>query len=98
MTVKKTEKSIIVDDGTFYIQLDESYEHRNAPGFLLKRCNRSITTPSGFQVLGEFAFENDIWFVDLHAVSDSEDDAEGKHIGKFDGRLDAIHALWKARI
>jgi hypothetical protein len=95
---KEKENSIILDDGTFYVQLNETHEHRSAPGFLLKRCNHSITSPGGFECIGSFDLVNGRWMACLNGVFDIDGEKEGRHLGSFKGRLDAIHALWMARI
>lgn len=101
ITIRKTdmnEGQIIIDDGKFYILLNVNYEPYDAPGFLLRRCEHSQTTPGGYECLGRFQKSADgKWSAEISAPVDDGTGSESQVLEKGVRRLSAISALWMGR-
>jgi hypothetical protein len=88
-------KCIILDDGEYFIELEGPSSDRTAPGLLIKRCGHSISTPSGFECIGEFSKNGSFqWETKIFADKTNE-----IHVFSdiLRGRHDAICTLWKLR-
>lgn len=91
-------EQIILDDGTFYVDLNVNYPAEAAPGFLLRRCPVGLTTPGGYECVGSFCqVGNGLWRADVNAPYDPETDSDCLGLGEFKDRKDAIVALWHGR-
>ena len=89
---------IILDDGTFYIDLNVNYKSHEAPGFLSRRCALRPTTPGGYECVGSFQKSADgAWGANINAHYDSNTDSDCKVVAEGVTRMDAIAALWLAR-
>lgn len=88
---------IIIDDGSFYIELNGNYEADQAPGFLQRRCAYGTTTPGGYECVGSFQRRAGQWSADVSAPYDPATDGDCLSLGLFANRMDAIAALWKRR-
>ena len=42
-----TNGALILDDGQFFVELDDNYPTCLTPGFLQRRCYVGVTTPGG---------------------------------------------------
>ena len=94
-TKTNNNKCIILDDGQYFIELEGPSSDRTAPGLLIKRCAHSISTPSGFECIGEFSNNSGVqWEAKLFTD-------KSNLIYVFPdlllGRHDAICNLWKLR-
>ena len=90
---------IILDDGEYYIVLNCNYPAQNAPGFLQRRCSIGPTTPGGYECLGSFDnMPNGTWKTDVTAPYDAETDGDCRVVAIGVSRMEAINALWKARM
>lgn len=89
---------IILDDGSFYVELNANSEPSQAPGFLQRRCAHSQTTPGGYECVGSFQRRADgQWSADVNAAYDPATDGDCLSLGLFKNRMDAITALWQRR-
>lgn len=89
---------IIIDDGSFYIELNGNYDADQAPGFLQRRCAYGPTTPGGHECVGSFHCRpSGQWTADLSAAYDPATDGDCLSLGLFTSRMDAIAALWLRR-
>ena len=94
-----TTDEIILDDGEFFIDLNCNYEASNAPGFLERRCAYNATTPGGFECVGSFDKALDgTWNASINMAYDPETDSDSRVVVDGVTRMDAITALWGARI
>jgi len=91
-------KTIIMDDGEFFIELNVNYKPNVAPGYLGHRCLETKATPLGLEVIGSFDREPDgSWKADIQGTYDAITDSDCLVIAKNVSRLDAITCLWNAR-
>lgn len=89
---------ILLDDGSYYIELNVNAEPHNAPGFLQRRCAVDLHTPGGYECLGSFqCTPRGAWRANVNAPYDEEADSDTRDLGQFSERMDAILALWAAR-
>lgn len=89
---------IVLDDGVFYIELNDNHKASIAPGFLQRRCPHGLTTPGGFECVGSFDRSlDDTWQASVNAPYDPETDSDSKTVAEGVSRMDAIAALWAAR-
>lgn len=90
--------SIVLDDGTMYIDLNGNYEPSSAPGFLMRRCYFGPTTPGGCECIGSFEKDSHgTWRARINAPYDPTDDSDCAVVAEGVSRLDAITALWHDR-
>jgi hypothetical protein len=93
-----SEPTILLDDGEYFIEHNQNYPADRGNGFLMRRCQRSLTAPEGAEVVGGYGQKVDgKWHADIQAHHDTDPDADCRVVGVFDERLDAIHALWAHR-
>lgn len=50
MTTQTSERALILDDGDFYVELNETQSAGIASGFLQRRCYVGVTTPGRIRV------------------------------------------------
>ncbi|CAE6865766.1 hypothetical protein R69658_07854 [Paraburkholderia aspalathi] len=94
----ETNGDVLLDDGEYFVRHNVNYPPTAGNGFLMRRCRYALTTPEGAECVGRYELKLDgKWLVDIAAYPDDDNDADCRVIGRFDGRLDAIHALWQHR-
>jgi len=93
----ETNGAVLLDDGEYFVQHNVNYPPSAGNGFLMHRCQYGLTTPEGAECIGGYDLKLDgKWHVDIARYPD-DDAADCRVIGRFDNRLDAIHALWQHR-
>lgn len=94
----ETNGDVLLDDGEFFVQHNVNYPPTAGNGFLMRRCCYGVTTPEGAECVGGYDLKLDgKWLADIAAPYDEETDTDCRVIGRFENRLDAIHALWTHR-
>jgi hypothetical protein len=89
----------LLDDGEYYVVLNENQASDLAAGFLERRCFVSSSTPGGFEVLGSFAMAPaGTWEARITKVYDARDDIDCTVVARGVERMEAIVALWRARL
>lgn len=89
---------IVLDDGSYYVELNVNSDPHDAPGFLQRRCAVGLHTPGGYECLGSFnPTPGGAWRADVNAPYDNTTDSDARDLGRFADRVDAILALWAAR-
>jgi len=92
------QRAVIVDDGEFYIELNDNVDACIAPGFLQRRCYVGVTTPGGYECVGSFQRDaRGLWHASIDALYDQHSGSDSRSMGQFTQRLDAIVALWQCR-
>lgn len=90
--------SIVLDDGSIYVDLNANYEASKAPGFLMCRCDFGPTRPEGVECIGSFGKSTDgTWNARINALYDPLLDSDCRVVASGASRMDAIAALWTAR-
>lgn len=89
--------TILLDDGEFYVELNENQDPAQAAGFLHRRCSFGPTTPGGNECLGSFQMKAGAWSADVNAPLDEDTDSDCMVVATGVSRLDAIAALWQSR-
>lgn len=90
--------SIVLDDGTMYVDLNVNSAASSAPGFLMCRCYFGPTTPGGVECVGSFGKSTDgTWQARINAPYDPLLDSDCRVVASRASRMDAIAALWIAR-
>lgn len=93
-----SQDQIILDDGVYYVDLNSNYEPSCAPGFLERRCSVGMTTPGGFECVGNFDKALDgTWNASINDHYDPATDGDSRMLVKGVSRMDAITALWANR-
>lgn len=93
-----TKDQIILDDGTFFIELNCNHEAGDAPGFLNRRCAHGPTTPGGYECVGSFdKASKGRWNASVDTRYDPATDSDSRLVSTGTYRLGAIIALWQAR-
>ena len=88
----------ILDDGEYYVELNDNYPPAEAPGFLQRRCYVGVTTPGGYECVGGFERNaRGLWQASIDAAYDPTTGSDSRLLGQHRSRLDAIAALWSAR-
>lgn len=88
----------ILDDGEYLINLNCNYDAKISPGFLLRRCSLSPTTPGGYDYVGGFEKSSDgTWRADVNSQYDPLTDGDCRIVIQGVSRMDAIVALWVNR-
>jgi hypothetical protein len=88
----------LLDDGHYYIVLNQHQAADRAAGFLQRRCTVSPTTPGGFECIGSYAIRADgRWEAHIARRCGAVDDNCSTLIVAGVDRLDAIVGLWQAR-
>lgn len=91
--------AVVLDDGSFYVELYADDQTAEAAGFLQRRCYVGVTTPGGYECIG--SFERDVvrggWRALVDQAYEPSSDSDCRQVGRFAQRLDAIVALWGAR-
>ncbi|MFM0514909.1 hypothetical protein [Paraburkholderia sp. RL17-373-BIF-A] len=94
----ETNGAVLLDDGEYFVQHNVNYPPTAGNGFLMRRCRYGLTTPQGAECVGGYDLKLDgKWLVDIATHYDEDTDADCRVIGRFENRLDAIHALWQHR-
>lgn len=92
------EPIILQDDGTFYIELNANNQPAGANGFLHRRCPVSLTTPGGFECVGDFTYQpNGLWRSGVTKAYEAGTDEDFLLLGEFKLRIEAIVAMWHNR-
>ena len=91
-----------LDDGMWFIEGNTNFSRTGADdrpnGFLMVRCEPSLTTPSGCTVGGTYEKQLDgRWRADVLSDWDEDTDSDCKVLGAFATRNEAILALWDGR-
>lgn len=91
--------SVILDDGDFQIQLNDTEMRAfEAPGHLHRRCRISADAPQGYESIGEFAvMPTRQWSASVDAACGPAALEGTRQLGCFAARIDAILALWVGR-
>jgi len=98
MTTHIAQRTLILDDGEFYVELNEDFPVADAPGFLQRRCYVGVTTPDGYESVGRFDRDpHSGWHGCVDAPYDPSTNSTSCSLGRFSNRMDAIVALWLAR-
>ena len=98
MTTYTLHRALVLDDGEFYVELNENFAVDEAPGFLQRRCYVGVTTPGGYECVGSFAQDpRGRWQASVYAPYDPVTDSDSRSLGRHNSRMDAIVALWSAR-
>lgn len=95
-----TRGEVIIDDGTFYIELNVNYPPASAPGFLHVRRPTSDSSGLGDECIGAFQEQlNGKWSADVQAPpgDDSDWESDIRSIVTDVDRMTAIVSLWRAR-
>jgi len=88
----------LLDDGEFYVALNENQAPDIASGFLERRCFVSPSAPNGFECIGSFAMLGDgTWEAKITKVYNPLDDSDCELVATGVQRLDAVIALWLSR-
>ena len=94
----ETNGAVLLDDGQYFVQHNINYPATAGNGFLMRRCCYGLTTPEGAECLGGYDLQLDgKWHTSISAPYDERTDSDCRWLGRFDNRLDAIHALWQHR-
>jgi len=94
----QTRRTLILDDGEYYVVLAEHQLADCAVGFLERRCAVSGDTPNGRECLGAFTRANaGGWTARISTEFDRRTGNECHVVAKGVMRLDAIAALWQSR-
>lgn len=89
---------LLLDDGEYYIEHNCNYPLESGNGFLHRRCAFGLTTPGGYEVIGEYSQTvAGVWSVHIAKDLDVETDSDALSLGSFANRLDAITTLWQRR-
>jgi hypothetical protein len=98
MTTHTARRALILDDGEYFVELNEAFPVGDAPGFLQRRCYIGVTTPDGYESVGRFDRDpHGGWHAGIDAPYDSGTNSSCRSLGRHSGRMDAIVALWFAR-
>jgi len=98
MTTHTAQRALILDDGDYYVELNENFPAAIAPGFLQRRCYVGVTTPGGYECIGSFERQaGGVWRASVDSLYDPSTDSDSRSVGEYAGRLDVIVALWSAR-
>ncbi len=99
MTARTVDPLVVLDDGHYYIELNVNFQDEaSAPGFLQRRCYVGVTTPGGYECIGNFERQpSGKWRASIDMVYDPRTGSDSKTLGSFGQRMDAIVALWGAR-
>jgi len=89
---------VLLDDGEYFVQHNINYPPTAGNGFLMRRCELSLTSPEGAECVGGYELKVDgKWLSDIHTYHDPRTDSDCRVLGRFDSRNDAIHSLWQHR-
>ena len=98
MTTHTAQRALILDDGEYFVELNEDFPIATAPGFLQRRCYVGVTTPDGYESIGRFDCDPlGGWHACVDAPYDSGSNTTCRDLGHFNDRMSAIVALWHAR-
>ena len=85
---------VLLDDGTFYIDLNANHPPEDAPGFLEVRNTRGF----GVDCVGSFdRLPCGKWSARVAIEPLPSEASDALALGTFEKRLDAIAALWLGR-
>jgi hypothetical protein len=96
--ISQTRRTLILDDGEYYVVLASHQEANRAVGFLERRCAVSDETPNGRECLGAFTRAGGCgWAARIATEFDPRTGDECHVVAAGVMRLDAIAALWQSR-
>lgn len=99
---------VVLDDGEYLIDMNESQSVNTSiddksaagpgAGFLFHRCPPDPLAKNGFECIGEYSFRDGRWAASIKTNGTVfRTGYVPPTLGMFGCRMDAIHALWKAR-
>lgn len=89
---------VLLEDEKFLVEHNGNYSLDKGNGFLLERCDYSLTTPEGIKCIGGYDQKLDgTWTADSVRRPDEDNDSDAHPLGVFATRNEAITALWLDR-
>ena len=96
---KLARRTIVLDDGEYFVHLANHQPRDTAVGFLERRCPLSDATPGGAECLGAFTSSADCtWQARIATAGNAPTDPGFRVVATGVSRLDAIVALWRSRL
>lgn len=90
--------AVVLDDGTFHVELNATSPAARAFGFLERRVPVSARHPGGFYCLGSFHMHADgTWRASINVPYDESTGSDSMRVLEGASRIEAIVALWRAR-
>jgi hypothetical protein len=93
------DKSLLLkEDSEYHVEINCNGNPDTTNGFLMRRCNFSLTSPEGLTCVG--GYQRDTagkWISDIHRQPDGPDDSDIEPLGSFDTRDEAVSVMWAAR-
>lgn len=90
--------SIVLDDGSFFIDLDLDHPKAQAPGFLMRRRLDAGSAGISYECVGRFAPAlDDSWQATLYHPRDLRTQQCEQVVATHCSRMASIVALWRSR-